>query len=163
MKRFLASLVIVVLCALFVVLTGVSGQNSSAGSGRFRRVRAEKRIPEQYIVVLKNDADPNLEAERLSREYSGDHSGGHTYYKAIKGFSVRMPEAAALRMANDPQVEFIEEDSEVQTVATQTGATWGLDRIDQRDLPLDGNYTYNATGLGVTAYIIDTGIRATHT
>src|SRR4029453_9211689 len=118
MKRFLASLVIVVLCALLVGLTGVRGQDSS-GSGKFRRVRAEKRIHEQYIVVLKNDADPNLEAARLSREYSGDRSGGYTYYKAIKGFSVRMPEAAALRMANDPRVEFIEEDSEVQTVATQ--------------------------------------------
>jgi subtilisin family serine protease len=162
MKRFLASLVIVVLCALLVVLTGVSGQNSF-GSGKFRRVRADKRIHEQYIVVLKNDADPDVEAARLLREHSGDRSGGYTYHNAIKGFSVRMPEEAALRMANDPRIEFIEEDSEVQAVATQTGATWGLDRIDQRDLPLDGNYNYNATGQGVTAYIIDTGIRATHT
>src|SRR4029079_9348469 len=66
-------------------------------------------------------------------------------------------------MAEDPQVEFVEEDGEVNASATQTGATWGLDRIDQRDLPLNGTYNYFASGTGVTAYIIDTGIRATHT
>jgi subtilisin family serine protease len=74
-----------------------------------------------------------------------------------------MSEKQAMRMANDPRVEFVEEDGEVTANATQTGATWGIDRIDQRDLPLNGTYNYFATGTGVTAYIIDTGIRATHT
>ena len=125
--------------------------------------RTDKRIHDQYIVVLKdNVADVDLEASRLAQNYFGDRSDGHTYRRALKGFSVRMSEKQAEKLAADPRVAFVEEDSEVTASATQTGATWGLDRIDQRNLPLDGNYTYNFTGAGITAYIIDTGIRATH-
>src|SRR5919106_2166142 len=163
MKKTLVLFAVVALSVAVVVLTSVQGQNQNAQS-KFRRLRAEKRIPNQYIVVLKDDvADVEGESIRLSRDFGGDRNGGHTYQRAIKGFSVRMPEQQAARLADDPRVAFVEEDGMVSLGQTQTGATWGLDRIDQRDLPLNSTYVFNATGSGVRAYIVDTGIRATHT
>lgn len=164
MKKTLALFALVVISVAVVVLTTVHGQNPNSNSSKFRRARADKRIANQYIVVLKDDVtDVETEAINLARDFDGDRNGGHTYHRALKGFSVRMSEQQALRLANDPRVEFVEEDGVVSLGTTQTGATWGLDRIDQRDLPLNGTYTYTPTGTGVKVYIIDTGIRATHT
>ena len=162
MRKMLALFALVAISVAVLVFTAVHGQNANAS--KFRRARADKRIANQYIVVLKDDvADVEGEAIRLARDFGGDRNGTHTYQRALKGFSVRMPEQQAARLADDPRVAFVEEDAVVSLGATQTNATWGLDRIDQRDLPLNTTYNFDATGSGVRAYIVDTGIRATHT
>src|SRR4029077_8152546 len=84
------------------------------------------------------------------------------FQHALLGFSSRMSAASAAALAADPRVDYVEEVGVVGVVATQTNATWGIDRIDQHTRPLSGTYTYTSTGNGVTAYIIDTGIRITH-
>jgi subtilisin family serine protease len=80
----------------------------------------------------------------------------------LDGFSARLNDKALAALRKNPNVAYIEADKPVQLAATQSPATWGLDRIDQRDLPLNNAYTYNATGAGVTAYIIDTGVLSSH-
>jgi subtilisin family serine protease len=115
-----------------------------------------------YIVVLKSSvANPAAVAQEHAARFGGAVT--HVYSHALKGYSLTLPVAAAARIAADPRVDYVEADGVMTADTTQTGATWGIDRIDQRSLPLSGTYTYTATGSGVKAYIIDTGIRFTHT
>src|ERR671932_1169655 len=114
-----------------------------------------------YIVVLKSSvANPAAVAQEHAARFGGRVS--HVYSHALKGYSLTLPAAAAARIAADPRVDYVEADGVMTADTTQSGATWGIDRIDQRSLPLSGTFTYTATGSGVTAYIIDTGIRYTH-
>ncbi len=118
-------------------------------------------IPGRYIVVFWDSVNnPAAEAANLLRAFGGQLH--HTYSSALKGFAASLPDAALQGIRNHPNVSYIEQDQTVSLNTTQTGATWGLDRIDQPALPLSTEYTYNHTGLGVNAFIIDTGIRATH-
>ena len=134
--------------------------------------RVENPVAGQYIVVLKDDAArgpdqpywagrtvPDV-AQEMALLYSAQLR--HVYQHALKGFAVAMSPQQAERLAKDPRVAYVEEDGVVQAIATQNNPTWGLDRIDQRNLPLSNSYTYNTTASNVRAYIIDTGILASH-
>ena len=126
-------------------------------------------ISGSYIVTLKPDAVApsavDATAEALADRFGGDVKAAFT--ASLRGFTVRMTEAGAKRLASDPLVESVEQDKTVSlldTTSTQSGPqSWGLDRIDQIGRPLSGSYTYPTSGgSGVTAYILDTGIRTTH-
>ncbi|MFN2389857.1 MAG: S8 family serine peptidase [Actinomycetota bacterium] len=114
-----------------------------------------------FIVVMEDSvAAPGAVAADHVRRVGGDIS--FVYRHAIKGYAATLPVRLVGTLAADPRVVHIEEDGQMSASTTQTNATWGLDRIDQTGKTLDGNFNYVATGTGVTAYIIDTGIRFSH-
>jgi serine protease len=133
---------------------------------------AKTPIRGQYIVVLKDGAaslaNERSSAARVSivaRDMAGKHRARvkRSFEHALRGFVAQADDAALARLLADPNVAYIEEDGIVTINATQSGATWGIDRIDQRDLPLSTTYTYDTSASGVHAYIIDTGLLTGHT
>jgi subtilisin family serine protease len=160
---------------LFVVLAGAmlclmmfaSFPTQSHGQKDKLR-RNSNKIPNHYIVVLDDSVVGEKGAYSISPYVADDLAARHrakvqrVYQHAINGFAAEMSEADAEAMAKDFRVAYVEEDGVMTADATQNNPPWGLDRIDQRNRPLSGTYTYNWTGSGVRVYVIDTGIRTTH-
>lgn len=137
------------------------------------RVKPAKHpVPGQYIVIYKGGASVpgaagrhsgiDLAAQEDTIRYRHNGKVRRVWKSAVKGFAVQMSAQQAEALAQYPAVALVEEDGIVHATAEQSGAVWGLDRIDQHDLPLDSTYYYGLSGNGVTAYVIDSGIRTSH-
>ena len=149
---------------------------AAAAEGAIRGAGNPAAIEGSYIVVLDaasggdaQDAQADAQADALAATYGA--TVDHTFRHALRGFAGRMSESSARRLAADPAVAYVEQDAKVSITASIAASitgtqpnppSWGLDRIDQRDLPLDNSYTYPNTASNVRAYVIDTGIRITH-
>ncbi|MFD3806088.1 S8 family peptidase [Streptomyces sp. NPDC058611] len=125
---------------------------------------AANAVPGRYIVTLDKGVDAAQAAKRLGLKPS------FLYTSALNGFAVPLTPLQLTIVRNSPGVKAVEEDAKVQSVPRRSTApgtrapasSWGLDRIDQRNLPLDSDFTVQGNGAGVTAYILDTGIDHQH-
>lgn len=128
--------------------------------------QAKGIIKNQYIVILNKDAGPSIDfAQNIAKQHGAKVL--QSYDNVLKGFAIYLPETAATAfveaMKKNPQVLSVENDIVMKIDATtQSNPDWGLDRIDQKALPLNSAYSYLQTGSGTTAYIVDTGILSSH-
>ncbi|MEI1680331.1 S8 family peptidase [Acinetobacter baumannii] len=128
--------------------------------------QAKGIIKNQYIVILNKDAGPSKDfAQNIAKQHAGKIL--QSYDTVLKGFAIYLPDTAGTAfieaMKKNPNVLSVESDTIVNIDATtQSNPDWGLDRIDQKALPLNSTYSYLQTGSGATAYIVDTGILSSH-
>ncbi|WP_135228405.1 S8 family peptidase [Deinococcus fonticola] len=154
-------------------LTGGNGNpaaRAQPGNAPLLGTQNPNAIPGQYIVVFSDGAaqSSNLSAQSaggLIQSLGLDPQGvviRNIYTQALKGFAGKLSAQNIATLRADPRVKYIEQDQTMYADATQSNPTWGLDRIDQRSLPLDSSYTYGSAS-NVKAYILDTGINTAHT
>lgn len=152
-----------VLVGAAVTMAGLSGAAAVPEPGSQPAILHANRpgsIAGSYIVVLKDTA------QVAATELTARHGGAvrRTYSAALHGFAVSATERQAAAIAADPAVSYVEQDAMAHIVDTQPNPpSYGLDRIDQRDLPLDNSYTFPNRAPNVHAFIVDTGGRFTHT
>ncbi|HEU4768977.1 MAG TPA: S8 family peptidase [Pyrinomonadaceae bacterium] len=164
MRKIFALLVLAGLCAALFISAPV---RTEAKKDKLRK--SANKIENNYIVVLDDEVvgEKGLFsiAPYIASELASSHRGRvkEVYQHALNGFAVEMSEADAEALSQDFRVKYVEEDQIVSLDATQSNPPWGLDRIDQRNRPLNATYIFNHTASNVRAYVIDTGIRTAHT
>jgi subtilisin family serine protease len=149
-----------------VVGTADAGtQDRSALPGEIRAANSPDAVRGSYIVVLKDGEVSTANVDGAAHSLTAKHGGAvkQTWDSAVRGFELSASDATARSYATDPRVAYVEANQTVHISGTENNPpSFGLDRIDQRNLPLDHKYTFPTTASNVTAYVIDTGIRTTH-
>jgi subtilisin family serine protease len=162
-RAIFRSLVLTVAITATVSAVGVA---PAAAEGVIRYADSPKAVPGSYLVVFKDDAVAGREvlratSDRLIAKY--DARNVRRFSVALRGFAAQLTEKQAARLAADPSVAFVEQDQEIEAAAVQSNPpSWGLDRIDQRNLPMNSAYDYQTTAANVHVYVLDSGIRTTH-
>ncbi|CAM5652801.1 hypothetical protein SGLAM104S_04598 [Streptomyces glaucescens] len=165
-RRRLAAIAVASTAALAAGLVSAlpAGAAPAAAEGRIQYEDAANAVAGSYIVTLKpgEARSGSAEGRALAKKYGATIE--RTYTKALNGYAIEASETEAERLAADPAVASVVQNRTLSIDATQPSPpSWGLDRIDQRALPLNNSYTYpDSAGQGVTAYVIDTGVRITH-
>ncbi|RLP90979.1 S8 family serine peptidase [Micromonospora sp. CV4] len=151
--------------AALTLLAAATPALAAEPTGAIRAAGGDTAVADSYIVVFKDTAVSRSTVGDNADRLVGRHGGtvARTYGAALRGFEIRVGAKAAARIAADPAVAYVEQNHTVSIAGTQTNPpSWGLDRIDQRNLPLNSSYTYPNTASNVRAYIIDTGVLYGH-
>jgi subtilisin family serine protease len=137
---------------------------AAAAEGQILYAGSADSLRDSYIVVFKDSVSASTvdsHVQAATAKYGG--TSKYTYRAALHGYAATMTDRQARRLAADPNVAYVQQDRAVHIFDVQPNPpSWGLDRIDQRNLPLDNSYTFDTTASNVNAYVIDTGIRVTH-
>jgi subtilisin family serine protease len=150
--------------AVALANTGQAAENQDQPAVKDTSIRGAKSataIPGSYLVVLNEQARTAVRGNVRTLASSYGVTARTTFDTALQGFSAKMTEAQARKVAQDDRVAYVQQNQQIRM--TQDNPTWGLDRVDQRDLPLDQKYTPPGEAENVNVYVIDTGIYAEHT
>ncbi|QKW13605.1 MULTISPECIES: S8 family peptidase [unclassified Micromonospora] len=161
-RRRLGILGAATLAGALLATAGVNPAAATPVTGTILGADLPTAVAGSYIVVLKDGQQlTRAGAERVTTRYGGGQVD-RLYGRTVNGYSATLTERAARRLAADPTVAYVEQNQRVQALATQPNPpSWGLDRIDQRNLPLNQSFTYGPSN-GVRIYVVDTGVRISH-
>ncbi|MBK7836036.1 MAG: S8 family serine peptidase [Gemmatimonadetes bacterium] len=165
MKRTLG-----LVAAAGLVVTACADPSAPSGAARLAPLLVPQGdlttqvIPNEYLVVLRTPGDLAAQGDAVAEANARGGVVTARWDRAMNGFAARLSPTAVTELRRRPDVLYVEQDGLIHATGTQSPVgSWGQDRVDQRNLPLNNSYTYPNAGAGVHAYIIDTGINPTHT